>query len=437
MASHGVMNFADRLAAMRAGSGIGAVAGTGVGAITQIMRSQSMFNARGERVSPRRFVEGGRHGSAEHGLATSARRPRSRDRMRYAGEETQTVRTGPAGQEERRSWLDALNEMSEKINRIELDTRSNAQAIADIKTKVQAEHNYTRSLRNDLNAQMFTNPDSITRKIGDLDARIRAIPETLETRDALLKAKLDAIESTLNSLVAEVSNINSGGPRQVFQSLTTPAPVPNGAEQQAVPMSPIPAAEVPIGYGALGAPAPAVGIVNPVTQSLAAAQSMASGAGATQEYRGQVDEMQTRDPWVSNQAQPQSGFPTAQTFMPGISGPKHFTLNADEDRSSPFQQGPKPSQGQEVPRIPASFEPCTYNSPVPTRQKSSPFEEPGHGQGADPTGFEQFQRFVHARGMDPRIVSEFQSWAQGGMPAHGSPSTMSPTQANRISNRIR
>ena len=118
MASTSVVNFADRLAAMRAGLNIGST--------TQIMRSTSMFNARGERVSPRRFVQGGRHGSAEQGLAFSARRPRSRDRVRYTGETAQEVRAGPAGQEERQSWLDALNEMSEKINRIDLDTRTNA-----------------------------------------------------------------------------------------------------------------------------------------------------------------------------------------------------------------------------------------------------------------------------------------------------------------------
>ena len=117
--STSVVNFADRLAAMRQGAGLGFT--------TQIMRSTSVFNARGERVSPRRFTQGGHHGSAEQGWASRrARRPRSRDRARYTAEDPQQVRTGPAGHEERKSWLDALNEMSEKVNRIELDTRSNA-----------------------------------------------------------------------------------------------------------------------------------------------------------------------------------------------------------------------------------------------------------------------------------------------------------------------
>ena len=225
-----------------------------IGATTQAMRSMSMFNSRGERISPRRFTEGGRHGSAERESAGgSLRRPRSRERARYVQEPAQPIRTGPAGQEERRSWLDALNDLAEKVNRIDLDTRNNAQAIADVKTKLQDEHNYTRNLRNDLNNQLFENPDSSTKKIGGLDKRIQAIPSAIEAKDAIVQAKMDAIESTLNSLLQEVSRINSGGPRNV-QAMATPVSLA-GAEAQPIPMSPLQQAEVPVGYGGLGAPA--------------------------------------------------------------------------------------------------------------------------------------------------------------------------------------
>ena len=143
----------------------------------------------------------------------------------------------------------------------------------------------------------------------------------------------------------------------------------------------------------------------------------------TQGPMAQRDELHTQDPWAAAaQSQAQAHNPTcaqpqgqgpAVAQLHGISGPRYFG-NMNQGAGSPFEPA------AEVPRVPASFTPCGFESPVPTRQRTSPFEERQGDQAGAQRGFEHFQRFVHARGMDPRLVSEFQSWVQGqGAPAPG------------------
>ena len=97
----------------------------------------TVCDSRGMRVSPLRFSMGGRHGSAEPwSIAGHIRRPRSRDRDRVTFEDTHVnVRSGPAGPEERKSWLDALNDMTTRLTPLEKSSRDNTQSIVDLKSK--------------------------------------------------------------------------------------------------------------------------------------------------------------------------------------------------------------------------------------------------------------------------------------------------------------
>ena len=95
----------------------------------------NVIGMRGDYVDPGQFV---RHGSDEQGSHRSrggiGRRipstPRVRSRERGERSETPThqrVRAGPAGQEERRDWLDALRDVTERLGALETATRHNAQ----------------------------------------------------------------------------------------------------------------------------------------------------------------------------------------------------------------------------------------------------------------------------------------------------------------------
>ena len=127
------------MAAMQAG-----VTGSGIGAVGAVTgpqqalpfpllrprRTSSANDMRGLPMPPYGFL---RHGSDEHGFGARAaarslpagRKARSRD-----GRDLPDIRSGPAGVQERTEWLDALQDVKERISTVETTQRSHAQSIA-------------------------------------------------------------------------------------------------------------------------------------------------------------------------------------------------------------------------------------------------------------------------------------------------------------------
>ena len=173
-------------------------------------------------------VNTARHGSGEHGAR--GRRPRSRERSEQRpNSEGGNIRAAPAGVQERTDWLEALQDMRDRVAALERQTGKLAHGVAGCK-EVQAEHaknfevidkdliDYKKYVEN----MLYHDPLSIKNTFDNMEKRYNThVSITTE----LLQVRSDAIDDQFAALGIQVEEIKSAMQSKFFnmESGQTPA----------------------------------------------------------------------------------------------------------------------------------------------------------------------------------------------------------------------
>ena len=357
-----------------------------------------------------------RHGSDERGFGSRSlppRRPRSRDGRGNTSE----IRSGPAGHEERREWLDALEDVKERVKTIETTQRSHAQSIAGNSSLIEKLHAKIGATDVDIvnykeyiSQTLFSGPTSVQKSFEMLDARVyefsRLVSEVLQVRISATDAKLDSIQATLDELGIR---LRSQEDRIDSQSHEKPAPQTFDIQAQALATPGVGGSNV----------AEEVYVGRPVTP-----QDLRQNQVATQECQtspfipGRVVEQQAiaKDPMQENDGW-RKYLESQRAQVPNNVPVPNVTTQHAEDRQSPFQGSPmtppvavreeqSPAPGP-PPKVPQSFQsqpthhqgyapqygPVHYGQPCPA--SAAGFPAPGQGanvpmypQGGQPHQFQ-------------------------------------------------
>ena len=222
-----------------------------------------IYGSRGQQVSPGHFVG---HGSAERryrsrdsaGARAGSRRvvsPSSRSIPTSAGDRAE-VRSGPAGEQERVEWLDALRDVEQRVRTVEGQQRTCAQSIATLELALSHQ------------ARAYTDMDEDIRNYKDyVEKTLRHNPDSVAKSFVNLNNQLEGHINNMAELTAmQLSNDHSLQCRieQIEQSMATqdlPGAVP-GIIVNEIPNFPIntpvgdPWQDRPDPWATAGAPSP-------------------------------------------------------------------------------------------------------------------------------------------------------------------------------------
>ena len=239
---------------------------------------------------------------AEHGFGARAqarslpagRRPRSREGRASA---LPDIRAGPAGEQERQEWLDALQDVKERVTTLENVQRSHAQSIAGNSSLINEVNlklgNATEDIANYktyLQGCLFSDTTSVQNSFNVLDKKVyeftKLLTDVLQVKMAATDEKLQVIQTSLDELSSQFAG---------KEDKTESQPAPQCFDIQAQLM-PTPA----VGESTFAEPVYVGRPVNP--QDVQRATLQAQGcqtspfiAGQVVEQQPAVDPLQTND----------------------------------------------------------------------------------------------------------------------------------------------
>ena len=219
---------------------------TGAASLSTITRrsTEQVMGMRGQAMPAYGFL---RHGSVERGLPTrypsapAFNRQRSRDGR--DGRSGPDVRSGPAGPQERQEWLDALQDVKERVGTLESIQRNHAQSIAGnsgliekLNSKLSATDEDIVKYKEYISNQLFSAPTSVENSIRKINLKVdefvNLMADTLEARLAATDVRLEEIQSSIDILAGNIHQTidpnRENGPGENAQrfSMQTPAQPP-------------------------------------------------------------------------------------------------------------------------------------------------------------------------------------------------------------------
>ena len=367
------------------------------------------FGPTGNRIPIHGYV---RHGSDERGYRPRShpRRHRSNSPDRFYREEPlagsgRLGRASPAGPVERQEWLDALGDVSMRVQTLENTMRNHAQSIAvqnactsevvekitSIEAKLLATDTDIDAYKKYLNKVMYEGTDSIAETLKALDRRndeyISMASSSINLRVTALDEKIDTMQATLDSIVGHLHQKQTGG-AQHFGIDTDAQPVVGrvvhehtGVEQEADPLQ----QEGNDSWKMYIQHQRALSGLNPGAQ--------ASGP----RFFGAQNDLSAQAPTMSQQCPPEASVP--QPNMGAPMGPSHarfqtpFTDSLFHSPQPTRPSAPEPATGHSAaPGMPPSFggPPAYMNQQAagPNRYAAGPAHCPvgGNYNGPPPAG---------------------------------------------------
>ena len=123
------------------------------------------------------------------------------------------LRAGPAGEQERREWLDALQDVKERITTVENTQRSHANSIAGnaalidrIKVKLENTDDDIVNYKTYIQGCLYSDTTSVENSFKVLDAKVYEFTKLLTD---VLQVKMTATDDRLEAIQAKLDEMNS------------------------------------------------------------------------------------------------------------------------------------------------------------------------------------------------------------------------------------